>query len=210
MRYACLCVALFMLVQLAHAGDIFSEENLASHPAPPASLSAPSPVLSGRFELSRSFAGMSGTLSSEGSFILSSDLGLLWEQSSPFSSSLLLTPEKVSQRIATGPTTVILARDNPIPFAIMEIFLGLFQGHFDNLSENFKVYFKQDEQSWQIGLLPTSTLIERAISTVIASGQLDIEQLVITDKAGNIQSFQFIDTARSSALTEEQQRKFQW
>ncbi|MCJ7557927.1 MAG: hypothetical protein MUP90_13565 [Gammaproteobacteria bacterium] len=153
---------------------------------------------------------MSGAIEAQGSFILSSELGLLWEQSRPFQSSLLLTPEKMSQRISSSPTTVVLAQDNPIPFAMMEIFLGLFQGHFDSLAENFRFYFEQDDQRWQIGLIPTSALIQRAISTVTASGKSDIEQLVITDKAGNVQSFRFIDTEHTSELTEEQQRKFQW
>jgi hypothetical protein len=210
MKFARVWIAFLMLIQLAHADELFSDDKLVPHPAPPAALSVRSPVLSGQFELSRTFAGMSGALRSEGNFILSNELGLLWEQSAPFPSSLLLTAEKMSQRIASGPTTVILASDNPVPFAIMEIFLGLFQGDFDTLTENFRVYFEQDEKSWQIGLQPTSTLIERAISTVTASGHLDIEQLVITDKSGNIQSFRFNGAEHASELTEEQLRKFQW
>lgn len=210
MRKACIYFGALMLIQLAHASDIFNDDNLASHPATPAGLSSQSPVLSGQFELSRAFAGMSGAIETQGSFILSSELGLLWEQSSPFQSSLLLTSKEMSQRISSGPTTVILAQDNPIPFAMVEIFLGLFQGHFDSLAENFRFYIEQDDRRWQIGLLPTSTLIERAISTVTASGQSDIEQLVITDKAGNVQSFRFINTEHTSELTEEQKRQFQW
>ena len=98
--------------------------------------------LSGAFKQTRYIPLLSHPLVSYGHFTLSKKSGLHWIQKKPFSSTLTLTNNKITQTIADNPPTIITKAEQPIVFSFTNIFLSLFNGNMALVENYFKCDFK--------------------------------------------------------------------
>jgi len=200
-----LIIACLLCFSSAFGAELFVDENLVTNISDEQILPDQSAVVFGRFEITREFSGHTGSMKSEGNFLVHKTLGLSWQQSSPFDSKLVLTEGKMTQSINGATPTVMLVKDNPMPFTILEIFQGIFQNGLDPLSSNFNIYLQREDAAWTLGLSPSNPMIKKAIATITVEGNTEIEQLTIRDIRGNVQNVRFSTITHTQTLTKEQQ-----
>ncbi|MGF1688564.1 outer membrane lipoprotein carrier protein LolA [Photobacterium japonica] len=183
-------------------------------------------VVRGDFTQTRHMAMFSAPLQSSGHFLLAQDHGLLWQQTVPFPVSLVLTQDKLSQQFGDSPAQVIAAKDNPMVFYFSHLFLSLFKGDTQQLTEQFTVSLTQPASpesgesagaQWALTLTPTAAPLNAVFQHIRLSGGQFIDQLVLTEKRGDVTEIQFSHQRAVSAtsgktattLTKEEQRAFQ-
>lgn len=124
-------------------------------------------------------------LSSQGSFTLSKQMGLLWHQTTPFPVNLVLTEDKLRQTFAGQEPQVITAKDNPMAFYFSHVFLAVFHGDTDALKEQFEIEFDTSAEQWTIELTPKQAPLNAVFETITLVGNEDIDGLTLQEVRGD-------------------------
>lgn len=74
--------------------------------------------ISGKFIQIRQIAGLNSSLKSSGTFKLTNDGSLLWQQQQPIKTTMQMSKNKLTQTIMDNPPTVLTRDDQPIVFHI--------------------------------------------------------------------------------------------
>nr|WP_245905410.1 outer membrane lipoprotein carrier protein LolA [Photobacterium lipolyticum] len=175
------------------------------------------PIVRGDFEQSRKMEMFNQPLTSQGKFLLAEKQGLLWQQTTPFPVSLILTKDKLSQQFADQPAQVVSASENPMVFYFSHVFLSLFKGDTSQLTDQFDMVLTDNtkttakESQWQLVLTPKSAPLNAILKTITINGQDYINHLTLTEIRGDITDITFSNQRTVPAeLTSEEQRAFQF
>lgn len=159
-------------------------------------------TLRGDFVQSREIAGLSRPLVSSGRFLIS-ELGLFWGQSEPFESTLIAREDSLTQQIGDRAPVTITLEDQPIAVSIGRVFLGLFQGNRDRLSEHFDVAFEQREARWRLELDPITFPLTESVERIVVEGNRHLERIRIDGIAEDVMTIDLSNqSAEPAALTE--------
>jgi len=142
-------------------------------------------ALTGHFKQVRKMRLLSKPLISEGNFVLSKKNGLRWYQVSPFKSTLIVTSDKIEQKIGNAPAMVITKKEQPIVFSFTKIFLSLFNGNTKSVEGYFSIYFRGNTKAWEIVLKPIGSPLNKAIASIEMSGGLNINSITINEAKNN-------------------------
>lgn len=153
-------------------------------------------ALTGKFKQVRSVQGLTQPLISSGTFSLSKQSGLLWQQTQPFASTLSLTQSKIEQKMLDNPPTIITQKEQPIVFSFTRIFLSVFQGDIAQIQQHFKVYFTGTAKDWRIALIPKEAPLNKAILRIELQGTDTISSILIEDTQKNTTAIRFSDIQR--------------
>jgi hypothetical protein len=140
--------------------------------------------LKGNFVQTRYIPLLSSPVVSEGDFILSKRGGLTWNQITPFVSHLIVTNNKLIQRMGTNDPVIITKEQEPIVFSFTKIFLSIFQGDTDKVKEYFYIYFKGDKSNWEIALRPRTSPLNKAIMSINVLGGRFVKKVIIKETKG--------------------------
>ena len=175
------------------------------------------PIVRGDFEQTRKMEMFNQPLTSQGQFLLAEKQGLLWQQTTPFPVSLILTKDKLSQQFADQPAQVVSASENPMVFYFSHVFLSLFKGDTSQLTDQFDMVLTDNtktttkESQWQLVLTPKSAPLNAVFKTITINGQDYINHLTLTEIRGDITDITFSNQRTVPAeLTSEEQRAFQF
>jgi outer membrane lipoprotein carrier protein LolA len=163
-----------------------------------ARMTAP-PVLRGRFEQTRVLRLLRRPLISRGRFLLALDHGLLWNQDEPFRSSLLLQHEQMVQRVGDSEPVVMLASEQPVPFAISEVFLNLLSGDGAGLEQHFDLSLTLDEFAWQLTLTPKPGPLASAIDRIGVQGGAFVQVIEVLTTRGDRTTIRMSDVTDQPA-----------
>lgn len=155
-------------------------------------LSTPNTV-TGRFKQIRLVQGLSQPLVSSGTFSLSKRSGLLWQQTNPFSSTLIITDSKIEQKLLDNPPTILTKEEQPIIFSFTRIFLAIFQGDIHQVTQYFNIYFIGTKDHWKIALTPKEEPLNKAIQSIELQGASTVASITIKDRQKNTLTITFYD-----------------
>ena len=141
--------------------------------------------ISGNFKQIRNMALLSSPLISTGNFVLSKKHGLKWYQTTPFKSTLIVTPTKIEQKIGDNPATIITKDQQPIVFSFTNIFLSVFKGNTKAMQDYFKIDFTGNIKAWKITLTPIASPLNKAIVSIEMSGGKYINSITINEAQNN-------------------------
>lgn len=167
-----------------------------------------SAVISGDFEQTKDIAMLSKPLVSNGNFVLSDKEGLLWLQTTPFPVALILSDQTLRQKMPGQPEQVIYAKDNPMAFYFSDLFLALFHGDADVLTQQFSYELDGSPEAWTLVLTPTDAPLTKVFSRITLSGSHNIDALTMEELRGDKTTVTFSDIRHASALTDEERRAF--
>jgi hypothetical protein len=143
-----------------------------------------SSTIKGEFVQTRYIKILSSPVVSKGNFILSKREGLTWKQTTPFVSSLIVTNNKLIQKMGESDPVIITKEQEPIVFSFTKIFLSIFQGETDKVKEYFYIYFKGNKSSWEIALRPRTSPLNKAIMSINVLGARFVKKVIITEVKG--------------------------
>ncbi|XSZ47316.1 LolA-related protein [Francisella noatunensis] len=112
--------------------------------------------ISGKFIQIRQIAGLNSSLKSSGTFKLTNDGSLLWQQQSPIKTTMQMSKNKLTQTIMDNSPTVLTREDQPVVFTFTSVFMSVFKGDTKTISEFFNINFDGNTQNWTITLTPKS------------------------------------------------------
>ena len=168
-------------------------------------------LLRGEFSQEKKMKMFKAPLLSSGAFLLAEKEGLIWYQQKPFSVSLILAKDKLSQQFSGKEAQIIEAKANPMVFYFSHLFLSLFKGDVNALKAQFEVSLSGSEKVWTLKLIPKSAPLNSVFSDISITGSDYINQLRLSELSGDISTITFSNqSVLPTKLTEEEKSAFQF
>lgn len=171
---------------------------------------APAHVLRGRFVQHKHLADLKQPLVSRGHYVVARDHGLLWQVEKPVDSTLVITPDALTERSQGRQTSRISAEQQPALGAVASVLLAVFQGNTKQLSRYFDIQRSGDDDTEiALTLTPKTDAVKNFISRLELSGDRSVRHIRIDQPGGD---YSVIDLTpsddTSKALTDRERRAF--
>ena len=170
---------------------------------------AENPVVRGNFEQEKIISRLNRSLKSSGNFIITSELGMVWETLKPFPSTLVLGKDYLVQGRPGGQKTVLNAAGNETFIRFAEVISAVFSGQTEGLLENFDVFYKGVPAAWELGLLPHDKAISSFAGSISLAGGDAIRIIVIHEQNGDAIIYNMSNHEYSSRLNAHEKTFFQ-
>ncbi|WP_345874405.1 outer membrane lipoprotein carrier protein LolA [Shewanella algae] len=165
----------------------------------------------GLFEQVRWLRVLKQPLRSSGEFLFQRELGMLWQQQTPFGNLLLLKQGKLIQQDSQGKLSVTKADAGPAAMAEMlpRMMQSLLSGDIQALSQGFELYLLNDQAGhWQLGLKAKEQTMAALLPQMVLEGNKDLESLTLLAKNGDISQIFFSELDKSPLNDSERARFF--
>jgi hypothetical protein len=211
-RWLAACLLLFAW------GPAVSGEDVFAHPVTPAQLlelvgplartQADQPVLAGTFAQRKFLRELPTPLRSDGDFVFSKELGVVWHTVHPFDSELVLTRDGIKQSAQGTRTARVDTAGKPAVRVSVELFFALFALDLDRLAKDFDLFATKVESGWQLGLRPKPGVLAAAFSSVVIHGAQRMQRIDLVEANGDRSEIDLVTLDRLPQLTDEQRRQF--
>ncbi|WP_412503825.1 LolA family protein [Shewanella indica] len=165
----------------------------------------------GQFEQVRWLRVLKQPLRSSGEFLFQRELGMLWQQQTPFDNLLLLKQGELIQQDSQGKLSVTKADAGPAAVAEMlpRMMQSLLSGDIQVLSQGFELYLLNDQAGhWQLGLKAKEQTMAALLPQMVLEGSQDLESLTLLAKNGDISQIFFSELDKSPLNDSERARFF--
>ncbi|QGS58339.1 LolA family protein [Shewanella algae] len=165
----------------------------------------------GQFEQVRWLRVLKQPLRSSGEFLFQRELGMLWQQQTPFGNLLLLKQGELIQQDSQGKLSVTKADAGPAAVAEMlpRMMQSLLSGDIQALSQGFELYLLNDQAGhWQLGLKAKEQTMAALLPQMVLEGNQDLESLTLLAKNGDISQIFFSELDKSPLNDSERARFF--
>ncbi|NDO73979.1 MULTISPECIES: LolA family protein [Shewanella] len=165
----------------------------------------------GQFEQVRWLRVLKQPLRSSGEFLFQRELGMLWQQQTPFDNLLLLKQGELIQQDSQGKLSVTKADAGPAAVAEMlpRMMQSLLSGDIQALSQGFELYLLNDQAGhWQLGLKAKEQTMAAQLPQMVLEGNQDLESLTLLAKNGDISQIFFSELDKSPLNDSERARFF--
>ncbi|BCV68253.1 hypothetical protein TUM17387_36120 [Shewanella carassii] len=165
----------------------------------------------GQFEQVRWLRVLKQPLRSSGEFLFQRELGMLWQQQTPFGNLLLLKQGELIQQDSQGKLSVTKADAGPAAVAEMlpRMMQSLLSGDIQALSQGFELYLLNDQAGhWQLGFKAKEQTMAALLPQMVLEGNQDLESLTLLAKNGDISQIFFSELDKSPLNDSERARFF--
>lgn len=166
------------------------------------------PVIKADFIQKRSLKGMQKPIVSSGKLIVSTQKGLYWEQLEPFKLVMILTENKLFQKIEDGKPEIITAKNNPQIFQFNQLLSSLFTVNLSELNQYFDLSISEKKSEWKVELIPVKEPINKFFKKITLQGKDYINRVELHDQQGDVTEIQFKDHQSSDVLLDADAKKF--
>lgn len=195
MKRLLVCLGLWLLSQSALAFDL---DELSAQLAKPA-------VVRGPLIQEKHLRALPQPLTSRGQFVLSRDLGLLWQLQRPLKQDYRIDSQGIAKRTASSwqqqPGQDVAAQQS-------RLFLAVLKGDHSGLSKDFQLQLSGTAAAWQLRLVPNSVLLKQIFSNIQIDGGALVQRIELQETQGDRTVLRLPDSQADDALTEQEQRDF--
>ena len=149
------------------------------------------PVMCGRFDQSKTLAGMKKPLAANGRFCVVQEKGVLWRTLQPFPNTLRLTKGEIVHYQGDRVAMRLDARTEPTVRMINQVLFSLLAGDLAQLEQLFKVDGTVGADSWNVTLVAREPALAKAIGTIRLDGGAYVNNIVISEASGDRTSIVF-------------------
>ena len=189
---------------------------------------SPSAQTKGSFSQYRYLKVLKKPLVSQGEFIFSKDLGIIWQQNSPFASTLILKDKQLIQIDSQGNINVNHAEQagsaNMMSDIMPKLLSALLSGDINQLQQHFELSLNLDGKplateagidlnttveptaQWQLGLKPIDPMLAKALPKMVLAGKQQIQTLVLYSANGDRSQIQFSALDESPLSSQDKAR----
>ncbi|MDA7746676.1 outer membrane lipoprotein carrier protein LolA [Psychromonas sp.] len=169
-------------------------------------------VLRGDFIQSKTLQMFNQPLVSDGTFLLSHQQGLIWNQITPFPVTLVLAKDKLRQQFEDQTPEIIEAKDNPMVFYFSHLFLSLFKGDLSALESQFSMTITESEkETWLLHLSPKESPLNKVFKQIEIKGNKQIQSLVLTELNGDLSVIEFSNiNQEQTQLSQQEENAFKF
>jgi hypothetical protein len=164
-------------------------------------------VLRGEFEQIKQLQGFRNPLRSRGAFVLARGRGVIWDTREPFPSSLVVTGDKVLERLEDGSERLVLdGAASPDASLVNALLLALVGGDVDALAHQFELSATvPDEGDWTLRLVPRDAALRQVFERIALSGDRHVHQVRLQERSGDVSEIRFLQLrAEPATLSPEE------
>jgi hypothetical protein len=162
-------------------------------------------VLCGRFDQTKTLAGMKKPLASTGRFCVVQGKGVLWRTLKPFPNTLRLTRDEIVHYQGERVATRLDAQKEPTVRMINSVLFSLLSGDLSQLDKLFEVDGGAAAQGWKVALKARQPALARAIGAIALEGGAYVKHIRLDEAGGDRTeiSFSEIKTGEAAITAEE-------
>jgi hypothetical protein len=142
-------------------------------------------VLCGRFDQSKSLAGLKKPLASNGRFCVVTGKGVLWRTLQPFPNTLRLTREEIVHMQGDRVALRLDAKQEPTVRMINSVLFALLAGDLAQLETLFEVDGSVRENAWNVTLKARDPALAKAIGNIALEGGAYVKNITISETGGD-------------------------
>ncbi|MHA6492230.1 outer membrane lipoprotein carrier protein LolA [Pseudomonas borbori] len=188
-------LGLLLLTSHAHAFDL---DQLSAQLAKPA-------VVRGSLIQEKHLRALPMPLTSRGQFVLSRDLGLLWQLQSPLEQDYRIDSQGIAKRTPDGwqqqPGQDVAAQQS-------RLFLAVLKGDHSGLARDFELQLSGSSDAWQLSLTPHSLLLKQIFERIQIEGGALVKRIELRETQGDKTVLRLPDSQPGDALSEQERRDF--
>lgn len=198
-----------IILSLALAASMLGAGSSAAFAATPVAqiqtLLAKPAQLCGRFDQTKTLAGMKKPLLSEGRFCVVTGKGVLWRTLKPFASTLHLTRDQIVQMQGDRVAMKLDANQEPTVRMINSVLFSLLAGDLGQLDTLFEVDARVTGEQWNVKLKARNPALARAIGDITLEGGQYVRRIEMIEASGDrtLIVFSSIKTGAAALLPEE-------
>lgn len=136
------------------------------------------PVIRGNFRQTKHIPKLNRDFISEGSFVIASGNGILWNSQKPFPSTLVIAKDKIVQKNSAGKSEVMKASENAAFKSFADMISSIFSGDPKKLYSRFSVFSKGSAGAWELGLVPIDASVRSVILSIELSGNANFPKTI--------------------------------
>ncbi len=162
-------------------------------------------VMCGRFDQSKTLAGMKKPLASNGRFCVVAGKGVLWRTLRPFPNTLRLTRDEIVHFQGERVAMRMDAKTEPVVGMINSVLFSMLAGDLAQLDQLFEVDGTADATSWQVALKARAPALAKAIGAITLEGGGYVKHITMSDAGGDRTDIVFsaIQSGEGAMLAEE-------
>ena len=165
-------------------------------------------ITKGTFNQTKVIKKISREIKSSGTFVVSSDNGVLWNTQKPFKSSMAITKSGIVQTAANGKKSVISSNGNATFEQVSSLMASLFNGEVASLNNNFEIEFIGSQENWNVNLTPRDSSVRSFIQVIEMAGHDSIDTMVLHEPSGDFTKYEFSSQTFPATLTDEEKAAF--
>jgi len=185
----------WLLSQNALAFDL---DQLSSQLAKPA-------VVRGPLIQEKHLRALPQPLTSRGQFVLSRDLGLLWQLQSPLQQAYRIDAQGIAKRTPGGWQQ---QSGQDVAAQQSRLFLAVLKGNHSGLARDFALQLSGTPEAWQLRLVPNSVLLKQIFSHIQIDGGTLVQRIELHETQGDRSVLRLPESQASDALTKQERRDF--
>ena len=169
-----------------------------------AALAKPS-TLCGRFDQTKTLAGMKKPLASHGRFCVVAGKGVMWRTLKPFANTLRLTRDEIVHFQGERVAMRLEAKQEPTVRMINSVLFSLLAGDLAQLETLFKVEGSIEGANWKVALEAREPALAKAVGSIALDGAAYVKNIQISEASGDRTAIVFseIKTGESAITAEE-------
>jgi len=191
-------LALLLSVALAPLAHAFDLDQLAAQLAKPA-------VVRGPFVQEKHLRALPKPLTSTGQFVLSKDLGLLWQLQTPLQQEYRIDGSGIAKRTPQGWQPVAQqsasAQQN-------RLFLAVLKGDSSGLRQDFDLRLSGEAGAWTLDLTPRSLMLKQIFSAIQIQGGEQVARIELRETQGDSTVLRLTDSHAESQLSDTDRHAF--
>jgi hypothetical protein len=166
---------------------------------------AKQPLMCGRFDQTKTLAGMKKPLASNGRFCVVAGKGVLWRTIAPFPNTLRLTRDEIVHFQGERVAMRLDAKQEPTVRMINSVLFSMLSGDLGQLDTLFEVDGSVTGNSWKVALKARQPALAKAIGAIALEGGAYVKNIQINEASGDSTAIVFSDikSGESAILPEE-------
>ncbi len=173
-----------------------------------AMLAKPS-LMCGRFDQTKTLAGMKRPLASHGRFCVVGGKGVMWRTLKPFPNTLRLTKDEIVHFQGERVAMRLDAKQEPTVRMINSVLFSMLSGELGQLGTLFDVEGSIDAGSWKVALKAKQPALAKAIGDIALEGGAYVKTIRIDEASGDRTVIVFSDIkAGEGAITADEAALF--
>lgn len=157
------------------------------------------PITQGEFQQEKRLKILRKPLISTGTFTYHQSKGVIWKTLTPIPSLLLVN----EAHLLTG------QGEKSVPPAFGKVFKAMLGADLKQLSDGFVITGEDKKTAWTLQLTPKDELLKKIISSMVLSGDTELQVLEMQEVNGNTTRISFTNITHPEQLTSEQQADFE-
>ncbi|TWI66333.1 outer membrane lipoprotein-sorting protein [Pseudoduganella lurida] len=142
-------------------------------------------TMCGRFDQSKTLAGMKKPLAANGRFCVVQDKGVLWRTLQPFPNTLRLTKNEIVHFQGDRVAMRLDAKTEPTVRMINQVLFAMLAGDLAQLETLFEVDGTVGTDSWSVTLKAREPALAKAIGTISLEGGAYVKNIVMSEASGD-------------------------